>query len=374
MIVPSFKQKGPIIVAGLIAKGIRKIDKSHDFVFVSLRKNDEEDSAWLTNSLDNGVKYYELGMGKLPTKRVLTDIIQIAKNEKIDILHSHSYWPTVITAKVNEIKKIITVHEETKTSLEYDYGVIIAQMFIKKFLGSLRKYQKTVFVSETVRNHILSLQKYEENLKDCDVILNGVEDSYRKPTVPNEINNKTVAFASFSVLNKRKNIILALKAFTNLKRQHIKSFKYDIYGSGPELNDLIEYSERNDLAENINFKGMIARNEVLRAIPNYDVVIMPSLSEGLSLAAIEAQMLAKPLICSDIASFKEIITEGYNGLLFSNNDVEDLVRKLVFITRNRSLINELSFNSRNRYLQKFELGVTARRYLNVYLQVQSEKN
>ncbi|HQQ67155.1 MAG TPA: hypothetical protein PLO55_13560, partial [Thermotogota bacterium] len=63
MIVPSFKQKGPIIVAGLIAKGIRKIDKSHDFVFVSLRKNDEEVSAWLTNSLDNGVKYYELGMG-----------------------------------------------------------------------------------------------------------------------------------------------------------------------------------------------------------------------------------------------------------------------------------------------------------------------
>jgi len=313
-------------------------------------------------------------MGKLPTKRVFTDITQIAKKEKIDILHSHSYWPTVITSKARNFKKIVTVHEQTKISLEYDYGVVIARLFIKKFLDSLRRYPKPIFVSETVRNHILSLQENGEYFKDHDVILNGVEDSYSEPRIPNEKNKKIVAFASFSSLNKVKNIILTLKAFNYLKRLGINSFIYDIYGGGPEYDALINYTKKNDLEKNVNFIGEITRNKVLEAIRKYDVVIMPSLSEGLSLAAIEAQMLSKSLICSDISSFKEIITEGYNGLFFKNNDVEDLVSKLFYVIRNQSLISELSYNSRSRYLQKFELGVMARRYLDVYLQVQSEKN
>ena len=96
-------------------------------------------------------------------------------------------------------------------------------------------------------------------------------------------------------------------------RRRLAPFTCDIIGDGPERGDLEARAESLGLGRQVRFLGY--RADVAKLVWRADVLCMPSLSEGLPFAALEAALLAKPIIASAVGGLKTHFVDGETALL-----------------------------------------------------------
>jgi glycosyltransferase involved in cell wall biosynthesis len=91
-----------------------------------------------------------------------------------------------------------------------------------------------------------------------------------------------------------------------------------IVGDGPERATLETLVEQLDLREHVLFVGH--RNDVPEMLAAADMAVMPSLSEGLGVAAIEALAAGKPTVAFDTGGLREVVTDGADGRVVPAGD------------------------------------------------------
>ena len=168
----------------------------------------------------------------------------------------------------------------------------------------------------------------------------------------------------------QKNLMITVKAFSQIE----KWLDYVIIGEGPE--EMLLRSMAND---NIIFRGVLSRQDTLAEVSNSDIVVMPSLWEGLSIFLLEAMALGKPLILSDISSFRETVdekeladTEQWRicpwGYLVKTSDVNAYYQAILHFKEHP----ENWMNIERRVLEiasQFDIHNVALNYLKVYCEL-----
>lgn len=82
-------------------------------------------------------------------------------------------------------------------------------------------------------------------------------------------------------------------------------------------------------SDRIKFVGQKTREEVLQAVVDADVVVVPSLCyEGLPTNILEAFMLGRPCLVSNLGALPSIVKDGVSGWTFKADDAEDLIRAI----------------------------------------------
>jgi glycosyltransferase involved in cell wall biosynthesis len=116
-----------------------------------------------------------------------------------------------------------------------------------------------------------------------------------------------------------------------------------LFGEGPMRDELSRQAERLGLSAHIHFPGF--RQNVTQLLGGFDVVLQPSLSEGLSISILEAMAAARPLIVCDIQGNREIIQNMHNGLLVPPADSSALSAAILHILCNPSLADVIGRNA-----------------------------
>ena len=93
-----------------------------------------------------------------------------------------------------------------------------------------------------------------------------------------------------------------------------------VIGDGPERAACEALALRLGVAAHVRFLGR--RGDVPRLLAGIDLVLMPSQSEGLGLAAIEALAAARPVIAFAAGGLSEVVVDGVNGRLVPPGDRE----------------------------------------------------
>lgn len=91
-----------------------------------------------------------------------------------------------------------------------------------------------------------------------------------------------------------------------------------VIGDGPERANCEALTRSLGLSRHVRFLGR--RSDVPRLLSAIDLVLMPSQSEGLGLAAIEALAAARPVIAFAAGGLPEVVTDGLNGRLVPPGD------------------------------------------------------
>jgi glycosyltransferase involved in cell wall biosynthesis len=91
-----------------------------------------------------------------------------------------------------------------------------------------------------------------------------------------------------------------------------------IVGDGPERPALETIVDQLKLRSNVLFVGH--RNDVPEMLAAADIAVMPSLSEGLGVAAIEALAAGKPTVAFDTGGLREVVTDGADGRVVPPGD------------------------------------------------------
>jgi glycosyltransferase involved in cell wall biosynthesis len=113
------------------------------------------------------------------------------------------------------------------------------------------------------------------------------------------------------------------------------------------------------------------REDVMDLMAAADVFVFPSLWEGLGGVLIEAMGLGLPIIASDLPAIREVIEDGPNGYLVPPGSPQELGSAIVRLLENPELQREQSQNNRKRFLNQFDLAISAGRMIDLYRQVAS---
>lgn len=129
-----------------------------------------------------------------------------------------------------------------------------------------------------------------------------------------------------------------------------------LVGDGPDRSSLCQQVADLGLADIVKFAGALPSGAVLAEIAAHDVLVLPSLMEGLPLVLIEALALQRPVIASRVAGIPELVVEGTNGWLFNPFDWNDLTMCLLAAAGNHAFLTALGAQAKSSITAEFLSG------------------
>lgn len=120
-------------------------------------------------------------------------------------------------------------------------------------------------------------------------------------------------------LHWKKGLDFALLAVRDLVAAG-RDVHYEIIGGGVEEERLKFSAHDMGLARHVTFSGKKSSTEVRHALEAADVYLLPSLSEGISNAALEAMAMEMPLVSTTAGGMAEVITDGVDGAIVAPRD------------------------------------------------------
>ncbi|MFX1396071.1 MAG: glycosyltransferase family 4 protein [Promethearchaeota archaeon] len=201
-----------------------------------------------------------------------------------------------------------------------------------------------------------------------DYVISRTKEELRK-----ELSISDDTFVVLSVgrhVSRKKFDIVILAIAEILDRRLDINLKYYLIGEGeetPSLKKLVKELNINDVVKFLGFTSNEIRNKFYKAS---DVYIMPSSIEkksieGLGITFIEANYYNCPVIGTSSGGIKEAVIENETGLLVKENDVNDLVDKIMYLYNNRDLSRELGIKGHKRALKYFNLKRLVNNYIGV---------
>lgn len=264
------------------------------------------------------------------------------------------YRPKVLHVQSrDEFIAATLVGKNTKTKVVWtdhsDLRLVVWENIDKKFKNPIGKY---IFKLAKYPAKITTISNYEydfvskiipKQLSNFVVVPNGAFDCLKQ--YPAKKHHNVVGFLGRIIDYKGvKELILA---FDKVSKKH-QDAKLIIYGTGD--ND--DYYKK--LSGNKAIKFMGYTSEPLKAYAEMGIFVLPSYHEGLSLALLDAAMMQKAMIATDIDGNPEIVIDKKTGLLAKPRDVDSLAEALDKLLSSSSLQDKYAANARKLFLEKYD--------------------
>ncbi|MBI4422476.1 MAG: glycosyltransferase family 4 protein [Elusimicrobia bacterium] len=135
-------------------------------------------------------------------------------------------------------------------------------------------------------------------------------------------------------------------------------------GAGPAQAEFERLAAQPELGGSVRLLG--ARQDAASLYQAADIFVLPTISEGLSNALLEAMASGLPVLASRVTGTRDVIEEGKQGLLFEPFDADEARRQLEALVRDPALPRRLGAAARERAVASFSLSKTVDRWLAVY--------
>ncbi|RAP50144.1 MAG: hypothetical protein BZ136_01975 [Methanosphaera sp. rholeuAM74] len=298
---------------------------------------------------NNGPKKVLWHLLDLYNAKTLQRIEEVVKKEEIELVHLNNYKGLSMSVfKIGKKLGIPLVFES------HDFSLICPR-------ANLIRGNNTLC---TKRNPICDgYVKIQRKLLDNNVDLlispsnfmiekfheNGVFENTESTKIPLgvEIEKKhytksydTINFTYIGSLGKHKGVHILIQAFKEIQDENIE---LNIYGKGYDEEEFRKMAE-ND--ERIKFHGYIANNELAEVYRKANMTVIPSICyDNSPMVIYESFSTATPTLASNIGGIPELVEDGYNGLLFQAESIEDIKNKIVYVINNKQILRQLEENA-----------------------------
>jgi glycosyltransferase involved in cell wall biosynthesis len=163
-----------------------------------------------------------------------------------------------------------------------------------------------------------------------------------------------------------KDVPTLLRAVARL-HERVPGLRLAVAGEGPARGALQGLVVDLGLQGVVQFLGQ--RGDTAELMAGADIVVLPSLREGLSNVILEAMMAARPVVASRAGGNTELITHAHNGLLFEIGDDAALADALQLLANDSTLRLQLGQNAKSDAQNKFSTPAMVRSYEQHYSEV-----
>lgn len=274
------------------------------------------------------------------------------ENIKFELIHCHGVYPDGLVGwkigKYFNKKVILHVHDSyINTARELD---VYRRIF--------RSVDKLIPVSVFQMNEITKVD--EGLIHKCQVIYNGINIDERPVTFnePRESADKTIKLIFVGHLIYGKGLDILLKALKILGNYQ---FNLDVIGNGPKKLEYEKLSKNYGLEDKVNFVGEISNPGLLKKLPCYDYLVLPSRYETFGIVLIEAMSCGLPVISTKVGSIPEIVTSEEIGVLVEPDSPESLAKGII-----KAFNKKWDREKIKKYAENFSIEETAKKIEEVY--------
>ncbi len=314
----------------------------------------------------HGVELYQYPLFEFPiyTDALASKIIDVAKFNKLDIIHVHYAIPhatSAVLAKMilnNKIKVITTLHgtDITLVGLEPSFTPVV------KF--SIESSDGVTAVSRYLRETTISTYNITRDIKvipnfiDTKVFKPGKNPHLRKKFAPKD-EKVLIHVSNFRKIKRVQDVVRIF----DLVRKKIPS-KLILVGDGPERGDVENLCRTLKLYDDVIFLGkQEALNEILCSA---DIFILPSQMESFGLSALEAMSCGLPVVATNVGGLPEVVIHGETGYLADVGNVERMASYVIELLENKNKYIEFSEKARYRAESFFDKDLIIPKYENFY--------
>ena len=295
--------------------------------------------------LNENLFYHEVNIRSYPLFEyapyelaLASKMVDVVRNEKLDLLHVHYAIPhasaaymakQILRSQNIEIPVVTTLHGTDITLVGKDASYEPVVTF------SINQSDGVTAVSQDLRNETYRSFKIT---KEIEVIPNFIDlakfkkqkkDHFKKAICPAG-ESLVVHTSNF---RKVKRVGDVIQIFANIRREI--PVKLLMIGDGPERVRAEAQSREMGISEDIRFLGKLEAVEEVLSVA--DLFLMPSEKESFGLAALEAMACEVPVISTNTGGLPELNIDGGTGFLSKVGDIEDMTRKALFVLDKKNL-------------------------------------
>lgn len=160
-----------------------------------------------------------------------------------------------------------------------------------------------------------------------------------------QIPSPKLRFAFIGRVAALKGVHLLIEAFRQLPPS--ERVELTLYGQAEVKSDqyLRQLQQKVAHIPNVKFAGVVDNTHISEIYRNLDVLIVPSIwPENSPITILEALAHGIPVIASDVAGIADLVQHEVNGLIFANQNIEDLVRQMSRCLESPELVAQLAGN------------------------------
>jgi glycosyltransferase involved in cell wall biosynthesis len=293
----------------------------------------------------------------------LRDLVKLIRTRNVALLHTHEFFMNTVglmASWLTGVPLVATVHgrnhytENARRRLTY--------RLLGMFAGRL------VTVSEANKRFLV--EQVGIPSKRIKVIANGVPVDASAPAATLsalreslEIDPHHRVVAAVGSLYPVKGHKYLIDAMPSVLRRFPQTV-FAIVGQGGLREELEAHAARLGIAGHLRFLGH--REDVHELLSICDIFVLPSLSEGMPLALLEAMAAGLPAVATRVGGITEVLEDQETGLLVPAGDSAALADKITTLLGDAPLAKQLGEAARQVAASRFSLAGMTSAYQGVY--------
>lgn len=201
------------------------------------------------------------------------------------------------------------------------------------------------------------------------VIHNGVDTSRFAPRAPKPVlaPKRAVIVGRLSPVKDHATLLHAVRRVVD----SVPTFQLDIVGDGDIRPELEALRDSLGLCDRVHFHGYHA--DVSAFLAAADFFVLSSISEGVSIALLEAMASGLPAVATDVGGNREVIVSGETGYLVPARAPDVLAAVMLRIQSDPAGLERMGRAARQRVEEHFNLRTVVDRYERLYLECLAPK-
>ena len=279
---------------------------------------------------------------------MISSFLKTKFNKDYDIVHAHNI-SSALAMKNIKGKKILSIHGVFSNQINDLHGKTLANISRKYEKNALKWADAITVISKEAFDYYTNLGYnvfQVPNAIDISSLETNVDKRY----------SKQVIFAGR--LSHEKGI----DSLISISQKLTDDIHLIILGAGPEeekIKDLVKNHK------NIHFFGYQNKNQTISLIRGSDILIHPSLHEGISSTILESMACKTAIIASDVGGNRELIENNQNGIIIESHNIDSFVEQIINLFDNEQL-RQLLVDNALKTVEKYNWNKIGNLYLDVY--------
>lgn len=265
-----------------------------------------------------------------------------------DIVHAHNL-PSALPMKNASGKKVLTLHGIYSEQVDLLHGTTTGKLSSSYERDALTWADAITVISKEAQHHYTKLG-FKVHL-----VPNAIDIS-SLPKTAERLYEKQVIFAGR--LSKEKGILDVIEMSSKLPQ----GIHLLILGSGPEEEKVREMTK---VRPNVHFLGYVSKERTISLIRGSDMLVQPSLVEGISSTLLEAMACKTPVVASGVGGNKELLENEKSGIVIEPNRPEKVLDGIMEVLSNKEKAVKMKEEA-FRQVQKYDWPEVGKLYLNIY--------
>jgi glycosyltransferase involved in cell wall biosynthesis len=321
---------------------------------------------------------YTIGLLILSIAAVIK-VLSENKMKKIDIIYAvvdsgYAGLAGVFASTIIGVPFCVSVHSHRRQLLNrYLKGAMGKLLLVLDYAIERLVYlkaDKIIALSDSLKKYVLPFGVKPEKVIKIPVAIsleafekaNEINENYDKNR---ECEENEIKIGYIGRLEREKNLFTLLRAFEEIvkTRHNVHLF---IVGDGSLKDQLKTYTKTKEISNKASFLG--AQFDIPSWLKLFDVFILPSFTEGMPTALLQAMAAGKAIIASDIPAIREIVEDGKEALLFNPYSPEQLKDAILGLYQDPKLRRKLGENAKKKAKQ-YDVNMVYPKIVEVYQEI-----